>query len=43
MGSFKQLKVGETGTKIIKGRKITMKRIKSTGFPQFVVIENIPA
>ena len=43
MSNFSNLKVGETGTKIIKGRRITMKRIKSTGFPQFIVIENVKA
>jgi len=40
-GNISKLRVGEIGIKITKnGRRITMKRIRSTGFPQFKIIKN---
>lgn len=44
MTTLNKLRVGEIGSKIVvingKRRKITMRRIKSTGFPQFIVMKN---
>jgi len=40
-GNISKLKVGEIGRKRLKnGRVVTIKRIRSTGFPQFRIISN---
>lgn len=44
-GNISKLRVGEIGTKIItlrngKKRVVTMKRIASKGFPQFIILNN---
>ena len=42
-GDLSKLRVGEIGEKRTKnGRILVMKRIRSSGFPQFVVLENRP-
>jgi len=42
--SFTKLRVGEVGQKVNKnGRLITVKRIASTGFPQYRILANEPA
>lgn len=41
MVNLSKLRVGEVGTKITKnGRRITMRRVRTTGFPQFVILSN---
>jgi hypothetical protein len=40
-GSLSKLRVGEIGHKVTKnGRLITVKRIATTGFPQFKILSN---
>ena len=40
---MKPKRVGEIGTVRTKnGRKITLKRIRTTGFPQYIILKNEP-